>query len=233
MKTLLIDAGNTTIDFRVYDSKDKKIRKKYRCFTYSNDWKDAKWAKEIIYDQILFTSVVPEFTEFIENLNIDALDIKKAEKLDLDKLGVRHITELGSDFIANLHALKKPNAIVISVGTTTTIMKVKDFKFDGSIIAPGIRISLKWLIKSASLLGKGDFKWSEEMVGFDTKTAISIGAINGHFEMIKGLVSQIKISGEYDIIITGGNANLMETGIQKEKWIWNEQLIFDGMVNLL
>ncbi|ATZ17111.1 type III pantothenate kinase [Williamsoniiplasma luminosum] len=233
MKTLLIDAGNTTVDFRVYNAENKTLTKKHRFYTYTNEWKDPSLFNDSEYDQIIFASVVPDFTSYVNELNLHAIDLKDTKHWSPEAVGIDNVEELGADFIANLHAIRQPNTIIVSLGTTTTFMKVTNYKFDGVIIAPGIRNSLKTMIRSAAQLKNSKFEWSDKKIGFNTLTAINIGAINGHFEMIKGLIRQLEIDESYKVIVTGGNANLIKQGITNENWIYNEKLIFDGMIKML
>lgn len=242
MKILLIDAGNSTVDFRSYDSETKKLEKIYRPWTKTlTDWnpkdiqKKLKW-KYFNFEMIVFASVVPQFNRWMQQfkqlVKVPMVNIQDAKKLQNSGFKKVARKEVGADLLANFHAQNWDDALIISLGTATTIAQIEKGVFQGVIIVPGIRTSLESLVSSAALLKNKKFSWVDQPIGTSTIDAIGLGAINGHYYLIKSFIEKLKTS-KSTIIFTGGNADLIIPGIEKDHFLYDEALIFKGLINLI
>ncbi|WP_338971660.1 type III pantothenate kinase [Spiroplasma endosymbiont of Panorpa germanica] len=238
--TLLIDVGNTTVDFRVSNNINQEIVKLERIWTKDESKQNETFLKEIFkngFEKIIFSSVVPNWSQLIykvtKELEIPTLEVKNSFSHDCDDFKNISLEKLGSDFIANYYGvvknLKLSDCVVVSMGTATTIFKIEKHKFQGTIIAAGLKIALESLVKNAALLSGQEFNFSNALYGQDTKTAIEIGSINGHFEMIKGLINNFKLGPDVPIIITGGNAHVLYDQFRGQNYQIIEELIFLGL----
>ncbi|ASP27907.1 type III pantothenate kinase [Spiroplasma corruscae] len=246
MKVLFIDVGNTTVDFRTYNN--EIFKKLIRPLTNDEYYKnlhnlDEYFIKESVdFNKIIFSSVVPEWTGIIIDLcklrNIDYIDIKYSAPHNYKNFKVDKFEVLGSDFIANYYATTKKynfqDCIVISMGTATTISLIQNNIFLGTVIAPGLKTSLDGLISKAALLKNFEYEKSNLLIGTNTIDAISIGVYNMHYIMIKNYIKTLMKN--YDInnvIITGGYSQNFEKDIVEDNFIYDEELIFKGLLNFI
>jgi type III pantothenate kinase len=202
---LYFDVGNTHTKLN-YQFKNKNYyqsfytKKKYSIDTIYNLLPNIVKKNKIT--KILISSTVPSFTFIVERLCQKYFMIKpiilsiKNSKLDIK---IENPKELGIDLIALGHYLmsKTDNGIMVNMGTSTTIIHVKNKKFIGAIISCGLELQIKYLIKNASKLYEIElFAETKKTIGKNTKEAMSLGLINGHVEMIKGLVNKIDINAK-------------------------------------
>ena len=69
------------------------------------------------------------------------------------KINIKNIKQLGSDRIVNsIEGKKFINCLIIDFGTATTFDIVKNGVYEGGVIAPGVKSSIKNLSQSTALL---------------------------------------------------------------------------------
>ncbi len=131
---------------------------------------------------------------------------------------IKDPAQLGSDIVANAAAslrISEPPFVILDMGTATTLTVV-DSNHDimGTIILPGLRISMDALTGSAALLNGVSLDKPDELIGRDSRTSILSGVIGGHILMIDGFIRNIreelnlKESGiKLGLIATGGLAD--------------------------
>ena len=84
---------------------------------------------------------------------------KKFNLRKLIKINIKNIKQLGSDRIVNsIEGKKFKNCLIIDFGTATTFDIVKNGIYEGGVIAPGIKSSIKNLSQSTALLPMFDLK---------------------------------------------------------------------------
>lgn len=238
MKIMLIDAGNTTIDCRFFNQKTQQITKSVRLAT-----KDfLKISPKTFLDQlnlnsdtkvrIIYSSVVPDFNTWLTKLpqSFSYYNIRESKKIQNSDFSFPW-SHLGADLIANFYARNWQDAIIINCGTASTLSLIDGGVFQGTIIAPGVVISLQALVNSAALLKPMAYQWEIKEIGQTTKTAIGLGAINGHYEMLKALAKN-RSTPKTKVIFTGGNAELFKIGIGEDGFEYDETLIFQGLIKL-
>ena len=164
---IVIDIGNTDIVIGIYTN--NKLDKILRFNTKSKKTIElikSRFTNQYIhrlkikYKICILSSVVPE-------INNKILSLFKSLKFKVLNININNIPfdiqfnyqskELGSDRIANtLAAIQKygKNCLIIDFGTATTFDVIKNNKYKGGVIAPGIAISHDALVRYASKLKK-------------------------------------------------------------------------------
>ena len=173
--------------------------------------------------EILFSCVVPlalkNIKTVLKKTNYKILEIKDFNLNQLIKINIRNVNQLGSDRIVNSIAGKKfKNCLIIDFGTATTFDIVKNEIYEGGVIAPGIKLSIKNLSNSTALLPKFDLKYKQKSYGKNTKDALNAGFIWGYDGLINKIINKITLNWKmnYKIILTGGYANLFKKVIKRK-----------------
>lgn len=236
---LYFDIGNTNIKlnfnfngqeyYERYITKEKYSIKKF----YS---KFPKIIKENKIENIIICSVVPKKTSLVSKI------VKKYFKIVPWIIGfpmeipisieIDSPKKVGTDLIAlSTYASSiYSDAIIINMGTATTIISVINKKLGGVIIAAGLMTQMESLINNASQLSKVNLKKQKNPIGKNTRDSLSLGVLHGHAEMIKGLVNNINPLTK--VIISGGLSMEMkellpdyefikEATIEGMKVLWN------------
>jgi len=177
-------------------------------------------------DGVIISSVVPQLTAVIREASRKILKpdspiytVGPGIKTGLN-IKVDDTAQLGSDIVANTVAaiaiMSKAPIIIIDTGTATTITAVdKNQSMAGTIIIPGIRISLDALVNSAAMIPfvSIDEKRSDfPVLGKNTQESIVSGIINGHSFIIDGFIEKIRSElgmENASVIATGGLANIV------------------------
>lgn len=174
-------------------------------------------------DGAVISSVVPQLTGVVREavkkiISLDSLiyTVGAGIKTGLNiKIDVH--TQLGTDIVANtvaaisINSYEKRPIIIIDSGTATTITSVDDNQcMIGTIIAPGIRMSLDALVDNAAMLPYVSIDDSvsdmTSVIGKNTQESIMSGIILGNSLMIDGFISKIRAESGME------NAKIMATG---------------------
>ena len=185
-----------------------------------------KLIKKNLKKNILFSSVVPlafkQLKKILKKTNYKVLEIKSLKLNKLIKLNIKNINQLGSDRIVNsIEGKKFKNCLIIDFGTATTFDIVKKGVYEGGVIAPGVKLSIKNLSQSTALLPMFDLKNTKKNYGKNTKDALNAGFIWGYEGLINNIVNKITRNWKmnYKIILTGGYANLFKKIIQRKTFV--------------
>ena len=238
---ILIDIGNTNIVFAV--SNNNKIKKISRIDTNKETNIFIKNVNRIIKNFLknskkfaVISSVVPHInTHIIKILNsykIKTCVLKPKDVLSYLKIDY-NLNEIGADRIANSVAVinsKIQNSIVIDFGTATTFEVLKNGRFLGGLIFPGIELSKNSLIKKTSLLKNTKIIKTQIVVAKNTKDSIQSGFYWGYISVINGIIKKIINEKKFKpkIILTGGLAKIFKNDI-KPKPIINSNLTLEGL----
>ena len=204
---ILIDIGNTNIVFAV--SNNNKIKKISRIDTNKETKILIKNINKIIKNFLdknisknskkfaVISSVVPHInTHIIKILNsykIKICVLKPKDVLSYLKIDY-NLSEIGADRIANSVAVinsKIENSIVIDFGTATTFEVLRNGRFLGGLIFPGIELSKNTLIKKTSLLKNAQIIKTHMVVAKNTKASIQSGFYWGYISAINGIIKKI------------------------------------------
>ena len=202
-----------------------------------------KFKKMNIQKEILFSSVVPlAFNKLRQRLKGSKYKIIEVKDLNLKKLikiNIKNINQLGSDRIVNsIEGKKFKNCLIIDFGTATTFDIVKNGIYEGGVIAPGIKLSIKNLSQSTALLPLINLKYAQKNYGKNTKDAMNTGFLWGYQGLINNIIKKILSNSKknYKIILTGGYANFFKkyinykTTIDKDITIKGLAIIFKKLL---
>ena len=184
---------------------------------------------------ILFSSVVPsafkKIKKALKEENYKVIEIKNLNLKKMIKINIKNLKQLGSDRIVNsIEGKKFNNCLIIDFGTATTFDIVKNGIYEGGVIAPGIRLSIKNLIQSTAMLPMFNLKNKQNSYGKNTKDALNAGFIWGYDGLINNIIKRITKNWKmnYKIILTGGYAKLFKK-IVKRKTIVDQNITIKGV----
>lgn len=170
----------------------------------------------------VISSVVPELTDLIA---VTAYQLSGESPLMIDQgvrtgfgIRIKNPEQLGADIVSNVAAALhyvKPPFVVLDMGTATTLTYVNtNVEVLGTIIIPGLKVSMTALSESAALLSPVPLEYNQELIGRDTQSSIRSGVINGNVYMIDGFIRNIRekmipagSDEKLGLIATGGLAN--------------------------
>ena len=211
----LLDKNFTIIKSMICDTK-KFFNKSYTRKIFK------KLLKNKVRKEILFSSVVPsvlkKIKKNIKEFKFKIIEIKKLNLKKLIKINIKNISQLGSDRIVNsIEGKKFKNCLIIDFGTATTFDIVKNSIYEGGVIAPGVKLSMKNLSQSTALLPMFNLKNKQKSYGKNTKDALNAGFIWGYEGLINNIINKITLNWKmnYKIILTGGYAKFFKKIIKK------------------
>ncbi len=181
-----------------------------------------RFSKKKLNKKILFSCVVPlalkKIKSALKNRNFKILEIKNLNLNKLIKINIKNIRQLGSDRIVNsIEGKRFGNCLIIDFGTATTFDIVKNGIYEGGVIAPGVKSSIKNLSQSTALLPMFNLKKKQRSYGKNTKEALNAGFIWGYDGLINNIINKITLKWKmkYKIILTGGYAKLFKNIIKR------------------
>jgi type III pantothenate kinase len=241
---LIGDIGNTSIKLAYFNPVSKKIIKT-KSFLTNHFFKNKifkNYLKLFKYKNCLITSVVPnafiKLKKFLEKRKIKVYEILEKKILCNIKIDVKKPNQIGSDRIANsIGAISqyKKNCIIIDFGTATTFdVVLKNNRYIGGVISPGIKLSLKALYDFTAKLPEIELKKTKKVIGKDTNSAMQSGTFFGYVSLINGLIEKIifETNKKFLIILTGGYANLFKNSLNY-KCLINQNITLEGVKNIL
>ena len=186
--------------------------------------------------------MVPKYTSLLkknlkENHKINLKEIKEKSINKIVKINIKNRKQVGSDRIANavgVYKKYKTNCIVLDFGTATTFDVVtKNGVYNGGIIAPGVSLSLRSLVKSADQIPIFSLKKQKKIIGKNTVEALRSGFYWGYSGLINNIILKIeKETGKkYKIIFTGGYSDLFKTSILR-KFTIDKNITIVGIIEI-
>lgn len=237
---LAADIGNSTIVFGVFS---KEIPTEPLCtFSVATITSRTSDEYELLIRQLLasknlnnlidcsvLSSVVPTVTDSISRA-LSSITGKKTFIIGTGtktrfKIKIDTPSELGADIVANTAAvlsMAKPPMVMADFGTATTLTSVNgNYELIGTVIMPGIKISLDALSESAELLYNVNLKSSETIIGKNSTESIISGIINGNAYAIDGFINEIsqkicKNGEKLSLFATGGLSHLITPKCKNE-----------------
>lgn len=189
-------------------------------------------------DAVCISSVVPEITTVLNEMCIKHLNINPLILGPKVKTGISIIAdnprEVGSDLICDVAGIGNEEALIIDLGTATKYIYAKNKVFKGVVIAPGVVISMKALIKNTALLPEIEIKAPNKVLCNNTISCMQSGVTYGVASQVDGMIERIKKevnNPNLKIIATGGLANLIIPLTQHDIQIDN-LLIFKGLLEI-
>ena len=231
MNALIGDIGNTNTKICLIELKTFKIKKiiyfNSNIISSKNFLKkklDTIIRKKSINKIALFSSVVPKYQLILKSFlkkfyKIKLREIKDGRMKKIIKININNKKQVGSDRIANAVGVfkkYKSNCIVLDFGTATTFDVVTSTGiYNGGIIAPGVNLSIKSLVRSADQIPSFSIKKQKKVIGKNTVEALRSGFYWGYSGLISNIILKIEkeTKKKYKIIFTGGYADLFKTSI--------------------
>ena len=220
------DIGNTETKICLVNSKNKIIKRVTFTTKKINSSLLIKSLskfnlKNILINKCLFCSVVPktfnEIKKFFNNTyKIKCYELKKLKLSQLIRIKVDY-KQIGSDRLANAIGVinNKDNFIILDFGTATTFDVLIKSSYQGGVIAPGVKLSLRTLANHATLIPYINLKKTNKIIGLNTISAVRAGFFWGYAGLIDNIINLIKkeTKKSFKIIITGGFSNLFKNSI--------------------
>ena len=181
--------------------------------------------------KLISISQLKEIKKNLKKTNYRVLEIKSLNLKKMIKINIKNFKQLGSDRIVNsIKGKEFKNCLIIDFGTATTFDIVKNEIYEGGVIAPGIKLSIKNLSQSTALLPMFDLKNQQKSYGKNTKDALNAGFIWGYEGLINNIINKITKNWKmkYKIILTGGYANLFKK-IIKRRTIVDQNITIKGV----
>ena len=239
---ILVDIGNSNIVLTKYKG---KFLDTYRFNTDRIKSIDEYYVllKDVIKDAkgMAISSVVPELNIIFKNLakkylNIEPMFIGPGVKTGV-KIMIDNPKELGSDIVCDsvgaINHYDTDNAIIVDMGTATTVSILEDKVIKGVSICAGLMTQRNALVGKASQLAQFEFKNPKSVVGTNTIDSLNSGLLLGHKHMIEGLVKDMKKEHKNNpkVIITGGASRFMK-GILDDSFIFDDLLLIKGLQSI-
>ena len=220
---LYFDIGNTNIKLNFIDNNLNNYISFVTNFSHTvdsfyNELPEIVKKKKI--KKIFICSVVPKLTPLFEGLSkkyfnlkpkIIGLPLKSGILLKVDdpKIVGSDLVSLGAyaNYISN-------NTIIVNLGTTTTIIHVKNKVFNGAVIMPGLKLQLNAVLEKVAKIADMEIEYKQREMGANTKDALSIGIINSHIFAINKHIENIDDKAK--VIISGGNAKIITSKVNYE-----------------
>ena len=249
MNILIGDIGNTTSKICLIEIKTLKVKKinyfnsnRILSKNFINKMMNKVMKKKSINKYALFSSVVPKYTSLLrkslkENHKINLKEIKEKSINKIIKINIKNKKQVGSDRIANAVGVYKKyntNCIILDFGTATTFDVVtKNGIYNGGVIAPGVNLSLRSLVKSADQIPIFSLKKQKKIIGKNTIEALRSGFYWGYTGLINNIILKIeKETGrKYKIVFTGGYSDLFKTSLLRSFTI-DKNITITGIIEI-
>lgn len=225
---LVIDIGNTSIAFGVYNGKE--LAAHFRMGTLKDRGVDEYTvflrcllsSKGISLSDIkdgIISCVVPPLLETMKEVCKGCFGMTPLVVGDDLDAGMPILydnpKEVGADRIVNAAAgydKYRQSLIIIDFGTATTFDCVSQRgEYLGGAISPGIAISAEALFQRTSKLPKVDISRPQTAIGKNTVASMQSGLFFGYVSLVEGMVKRIKDEMKDNplVIATGGLADLV------------------------
>lgn len=244
---LAIDIGNTNIVIGCSDGKQCIFEERLSTvhtkteLEYAIDIKnvlDIYHIKKQDLEGGIISSVVPQITRVVKRaaekiLKKDILVVGAGIKTGLD-IRIDNPSQLGSDLVvdavAGIEAYQAP-LLIFDLGTATTVSVVdKQYIYRGTMIYPGIMVSLDSLTAHAAQLGGISLEAPNHMIGKNTVESMKSGIIFSSAAAIDGIIDRLEeeLGEPATVVATGGLAKKIIPHC-KRNIIVDENLLLKGL----
>lgn len=186
----------------------------------------------------IISSVVPSVTDTVKSAvkkicGLDSMIIGPGIKTGLS-IKTDNPAQLGSDLVvdavAGIHEYGAP-IIIFDMGTATTISVINESKeYLGTIIMPGMMISLNAMVSGTSQLPKISLDKPKKLIGTNTVECMKSGILYGTASSMDGMIDRIRDEiGEATVVATGGLAGSV-VPLCRNKVILDDELLIKGLM---
>jgi type III pantothenate kinase len=245
---LAIDIGNTNMSLGVF-------RQGHLIKRYTIPARERRYSgklKEIIckngVKSAIICSVVPDATKVLAKYLRNLLDKEPYILGGNIRVPIKNLyrkpREVGQDRLVNAYAgikLFGTPLIIVDFGTAITFDIISEKKeYLGGLILPGLNMSLEALAEKTALLPKIKLKSPRELIGRDTESSITSGAVYGFSALTESIIKQIKnkFNKSMRVIGTGGNISFISRHchlfdrIDPDLTLKGINMVFGKVVNL-
>ena len=244
---LAIDIGNTNIVIGCCDDENVLFMERLTTnhtateLEYSISFKTILDIYGIDKNKIsgsIISSVVPSVTDTIKGAvkkicGLDSMIIGPGIKTGLS-IKTDNPAQLGSDLVvdavAGIHEYGAP-LVIFDMGTATTISVINESKeYLGTIIMPGMMISLNAMVSGTSQLPKISLDKPKKLIGTNTVECMKSGILYGTASSMDGMIDRIRDEiGEATVVATGGLAGSV-VPLCRNKVILDDELLIKGLM---
>ena len=245
---LAIDIGNTNIVIGCFEGEKivftERLSTKHTAteLEYAVSFKNVLEIYNIKTEDInggIISSVVPSLTNIIKKAigkltKNDILSVGPGLKTGLN-IVMDNPASVGADLVvgavAAIHEYEAP-IIFFDMGTATTISAIdKDKNYIGTIIIPGLEVSLNSLVGGTSQLPKISLDAPKTVLGKNTVDSMKSGVLYSTACYIDGMIDRIEeqIGKVKTVIATGGLASTV-VPLCKKNIILDDELILKGLM---
>lgn len=187
----------------------------------------------------IISSVVPSITNVIKRsmkkiINKDVMVVGPGIKTGLSIL-TDNPAQLGSDLVvdavAGINEYSLP-LIIIDMGTATTVSVVDEKEcYAGTIIMPGMRVSLDSLVGRTSQLPKIGLDPPKNIIGKNTVDAMKSGILYSTAASIDGIIDRIEeeLGKKANVVATGGLSGTV-IPLCKRDIVLDDELLLKGLM---
>lgn len=188
----------------------------------------------------IISSVVPSLTNIIKGamskiINTDIMVVGPGIKTGLSIL-TENPAQLGSDLVvdavAGINEYPLP-LVIVDMGTATTVSVVDEKEnYIGSVIMPGMKVSLDSLVGRTSQLPKISLDKPKSVIGKNTVESMKSGILYSTSSSIDGIIDRIEkeLGKSVTVIATGGLAGTVIPLCEHDIKIDDELLIKGLMI---
>ncbi|WP_411275350.1 type III pantothenate kinase [Daejeonella sp.] len=218
MPQLVIDIGNSRTKIAIFD--DHKLIK--------NDVLDhlkvellEVYLEEFDIQQSIISSVKDDIEVLEEVLADRTAYIRFSSKLNTGVINKYKTPEtLGLDRLAVVIGARAlfpgRNCLVIDLGTCITYDAIdKEGIYLGGSISPGLNMKLRAMHELTGRLPLVQLTFYDELEGYDTRTSMLSGVVNGTLSEIVGFIKRYQVKySELQVILCGGDAIFFDTRLK-------------------
>ena len=134
---------------------------------------------------------------------------------------------MGNDFYP------EKNNLVIGLGSCITYNFINQYhQFLGGGISPGMDMRFRSMHDYTAKLPLITASWNFPLIGYDTKTNMLSGVINGMTSEIDGIIEKYDAKyGNFNVVLTGGNSAYFASQLKK-KIFADHNFLFKGLYAL-
>ena len=134
---------------------------------------------------------------------------------------------------AAVHFYPKKNNLIIGLGSCITYNFVNQYhQFLGGGISPGMDMRFKAMHNFTALLPLEKETWNIPLIGYDTRTNLQSGVLNGMAAEIDGIIHKYEEKySNFNVVLTGGNSSYF-AGQLKTRIFADHNFLFKGLYAL-
>lgn len=134
---------------------------------------------------------------------------------------------------AAVHFYPKKNNLIIGLGSCITYNFVNQYhQFLGGGISPGMDMRFKAMHDFTALLPLEKETWNIPLIGYDTRTNLQSGVLNGMAAEIEGIIHKYEQKySNFNVVLTGGNSSYF-AGQLKTRIFADHNFLFKGLYAL-